>query len=90
MPDEPDPQLLRWFAESRVALDHAQFMERVIGQLHRAGGPRRGLAATRSIVASILSGFATGLAAPLRLRHAGLLALVAAALTLWAAVAGAA
>jgi hypothetical protein len=80
MPDEPDPQLLRWFAESRVALYDAQFTERVIGQLHRAGSP--GLATARSIVAAILSGFAIGIAAPLRLRSAGLLALVAAAVTL--------
>ena len=82
MPDEPDPQLLRWFAESRVALLDARFTERVIGQLHRAGSPRLGLATARSIVAAILSGFAIGIAAPLRLRRAGLLALVAAAVTL--------
>jgi hypothetical protein len=47
MPDEPDPQLLRWFAESRVALYDAQFTARVTGQLHRAGSPRLGLATTR-------------------------------------------
>jgi len=82
MSDAPDPQLLRWFAESRAALDDAQFMERVAGSLRPPRGPRLGPAAARSIAAAMLSGIATGIAAPLRLRRAGLLALVAAAVTL--------
>ena len=82
MPDEPDPQLLRWFAESRVALDDGQFTERVLGRLRPARGPLLRVGIARSISAAILSGLATGIAAPLRLRRAGLLALVAAAVTL--------
>jgi hypothetical protein len=39
-----------------------------------------------SIVATILSGLATGIAAPLRLRHAGLMTLAAAVVTLWTAL----
>jgi hypothetical protein len=38
------------------------------------------------VIATILSGLATGIAAPLRLRHAGLLAIAATAITLWTAL----
>jgi len=86
MSEEPDPQLLRWFAESRAALDDAHFTEQVIGRINRARGPlfRAGIA--RSVAAASLSGIFMGLAAPLRLRlrRAALLALVGAAVTLCA------
>jgi hypothetical protein len=82
MPEERDPQLLRWFAERRVALDDGQFTERVLGRLGRARRTRLGPGTVRSITGAILSGFATAITAPLQLRRAGLLALVAAAVTL--------
>ena len=83
MPGDLDADLLRRFAESRAALDDAQFTARVIGKLRGAARARFGVRTARSIAAAILSGFATGIGAPLRLRGAGVLALLAAAVTLW-------
>lgn len=82
MPDELDADLLRRFAESQAALEDDQFTERVIGRLRSARPARLGFGTARSIVAAMLSGLATGFAAPLRLRRAGLLALAAALVTL--------
>jgi len=89
MPDELDTQLLRWFGDSRQPLVDAQFVARVTAQLQGLQGPRGArarLSALGSIVATILSGLITGIAAPLRLRHAGLMTLAAAAITLWTAL----
>ncbi|HEX4649658.1 MAG TPA: hypothetical protein VH111_12575 [Steroidobacteraceae bacterium] len=88
LPDDLDADLLRRFAESRAALDGAQFTERVTRGLRRARSARLGFRTVRSIVAAMLTGLATGIAAPLRLRHAGLLALAAAAVTLWTGLQG--
>jgi hypothetical protein len=38
------------------------------------------------VIATILSGLGTGIAAPLRLRHAGLMTLAAVVVTLWTAL----
>ena len=72
MSDELDTQLLRWFEESRQPLVDAQFVARVTAQLQGSRGPRVRFSAPGSIIATILSGLGTGIAAPLRLRHAGL------------------
>ena len=86
MPDELDTQLLRWFGESRQPLIDAQFVARVTAQLPGPRGARVRFSAPGSIIATILSGLVTGIAAPLRLRHAGLMMLAAAVVTLWTAL----
>jgi hypothetical protein len=86
MPDELDTQLLRWFGDSRQPLVDAQFVARVTAQLRGSRGARVRFSAPGSIVATILSGLVTGIAAPLRLRHAGLMTLAAAVVTLWTAL----
>jgi hypothetical protein len=86
MPDELDTQLLRWFGESRQPLVDAQFVARVTAHLQGTRSARVGFSAPGSIVATILSSLVTGIAAPLRLRHAGLLAIAATAITLWTAL----
>lgn len=83
LPDDLDTELLRRFAENQAALDDEPFTERIIGELRGVAYARFGLRTLRSIAAAILSGFATGIAAPLRLRGAGVLALLAAVVTLW-------
>ncbi len=83
MSDEIDADLLRRFAQSRASLDDPQFTARVIGRLRGARSARLGFGTARSIAAAMLSGLVTGIAAPLRLRRVGLLALAAAAVTLW-------
>jgi hypothetical protein len=86
MPDELDPLLLRWFAQTRQPLIDAQFTAQVIAQLQHTRRLRLSLSAARDITATILAAVTTGIRAPLRLRHAGLLAIAAAAVTLWTAV----
>jgi hypothetical protein len=88
MSDELDRQLLRHFAQSQQPLEEAQFLAQVTAHLHGRSGRRVRAHPLRSIAAVILSGLATGIAAPLRLRHAGLMALGAAALTVWATLQG--
>ncbi len=86
MPDELDTQLLRWFGDSRQPLVDAQFVARVTARLPRQRGARASFSGARSAGAAILTGLVTGIAAPLRLRHAGLLAIAATAITLWTAL----
>jgi hypothetical protein len=85
MPDDLDSQLRRWFADSAVPLHDAQFTAQLAARLadppafawwHSAG----------SVPARVLSALVTGIRAPLRLRHAGVFALAAAAVTLWTAL----
>ena len=83
LPDDLDADLLRRFAESHTSLDDAQFTARVSGKLRGARRAGIGFDTARSIAAAMLCGLVTGIAAPLRLRGAGLLALLAAAVTLW-------
>lgn len=86
MSDELDPRLLRWFAASHRPLADAQFVARVTAQLSAASG--RGVAETvRGALRALGAGLATGIAAPLRLRYAGLMALALAA-TVWSLLLG--
>jgi hypothetical protein len=82
MSDELDARLLRCFAASHRPLADAQFVARVTAQLHpdrgRSFGP-----AVRGALRALYTGLAAGIAAPLRLRYAGLMALAVAAVTLW-------
>jgi hypothetical protein len=82
MPDEPDAQLLRRFAEAHQPLADAQFVAQVSARLSAAPLLRRG--ALWSVPRTILGGLVTGVSAALRLRYAGLMAAAAAAVTLWA------
>ena len=70
----------------RGQLVDAQFVARVAAQLQGPRGARARFSGARSVIATILSGLITGIAAPLRLRHAGLMTLAAAAITLWTAL----
>jgi hypothetical protein len=83
MPNDLDPQLLRWFATTHEPLADAHFSEQLMARLCTG---RRGLLAPGSagaILGAILSGIRTGVRAPLRVRHASM-AIAAAALTLGA------
>ena len=82
MRDELDGQLLRHFAVSQRPLADAEFVERVTRQLHARAGVDRVVWTLQGAVRAILTGLRVGIAAPLRLRHAGLVALAAAAVTL--------
>lgn len=87
MPDELDAQLLRRFAEARQPLANLPFATQLTARLPAASGRRLQLRALRSVPGTILGGLITGITAPLRLRYAGLTALAAAAVTLWASFA---
>lgn len=82
MRDELDGQLLRHFAASQRPLADAEFVERVTRQLHARSGADGVSRVLHGAVRSILAGFEAGIAAPLRLPYAGLVALAAAAVTL--------
>ena len=84
MPDELDAQLLRRFAETRQPLADLRFVTQVTARLPTAAGPGVHLRALRSVPGTILGGLITGITAPLRLRYAGLAAVAAAAVALWA------
>jgi len=84
MLDELDAHLLRRFADSYQPLVDAQFVAHVVARMPPASGARLHPAALRSVPGTIVGALLTGIAAPLRLRHAGLMALAAAAVTVWA------
>ena len=86
MRDELNAQLLRVFAESQRPLADAQFLAQLTARLQARGG-RRVYESLQSIAHAILAGLATGLLAPLRLRHARLMAIAAAVVSLWTALA---
>lgn len=83
---ELDPLVLRAFAHSDQPLPDAEFVARVAAQLR----PRASLAGiAESLISALdaaLRGLAAGLAAPLRLRYAGLVALAAALVTVWSLI----
>lgn len=84
MPDELDAKLLRRFAEAREPLADLPFVAQVTARLPAASGPGLQLRALRSVPGTILRGLITGITAPLRLRYAGLTAVAAAVVALWA------
>jgi hypothetical protein len=83
MQDELDPRLLRRFALADEAGPDEQFTARVSAQLQGRRGLEFGL---YSLLGTIASGLATGIAVPLRIRHAWLMLTGAAAATLWALI----
>jgi hypothetical protein len=86
MRDELDGQLFGAFAAGQRPLADAQFVAQVRRQLHARAGVDALARVLNGAVRAILGGLAVGIAAPLRLRYAGLLALAAAAITLGAAL----
>jgi hypothetical protein len=87
VPDELDAQLLRRFAEARQPLADLPFVTQVAARLPTTFGPGVHLRALRGVPGTILGGLITGITAPLRLRYAGLTAVAAAAVALWASLA---
>ena len=75
MPDELDTLLLRRFAESRAPLAPAQFVAAVSARLPARPLRRRWVAALGGTLQAALVGVAIGIAAPLRLRNAAVVAL---------------
>jgi hypothetical protein len=82
MPDELDVRLLRCFASSRQPLTDPPFVVRVMAQLPSGGGRGWGNA-VRGAALAMWTGLAAGIAAPLRLRYAGIMALGLVVVTLW-------
>jgi hypothetical protein len=87
MSDELDVRLLRCFASSRQPLTDPRFVARVMAQLPARGGRGWGNA-VRGAVLAVRTGLAAGIAAPLRLRYAGVMALGLAAVALWSVLQG--
>ena len=82
MRDELDGRLLRHFANSQWPLADARFVAGVSAQLHARAGRDALIRVLHGAVRATLTGFQVGISAPLRLRHAGLMALAAAGFTL--------
>jgi hypothetical protein len=85
MPDELDPQLLRAFAAAQMPLAEQPFLSQVSAQVRPVGVLRLSAVGIYSLVGTLLNGLATGILVPLRLRHARLMTLGAAAVTVCAA-----
>ena len=83
---ERDPSLLREFALSQRPLADAQFVAQMTRQLQARAGADAAVRVLHGAVRAVLTGLAVGIAAPLRLRYAGLAALAAAAVTLGSAL----
>jgi hypothetical protein len=84
MSDELDPDLSRWFAAAQQQLPGADFEDRVALHLHQS---RKEVAAYRvgSLLRTAVTGIATGMLAPFRLRsgYAAVMAAVVVMLTVW-------
>jgi len=86
MPDELDPLLLRRFAQSRAPLADARFVAQVEARLPAYSLRDRLLTALLAALQAGLTGVFTGIAAPLRLRNAGIVALAALGFAVWSIV----
>jgi hypothetical protein len=82
MSDDLDARLLRCFAASHRPLADTEFVALVTAQLHAGGGPGFGQAVGGALRA-LYSALAAGIAAPLPLRYAGLMALTVIAVSAW-------
>jgi len=87
MPDEPDAQLLRSFAQADQPLADAQFVAQLTARLPGGAAASAPFEALGAALQTIGRSLLTGIAAPLRLRHVGVMALAALAVTVWAAFA---
>jgi len=86
MLDERDALLVREFAQSQRPLADAQFVAQVIERLPRYSLQRLLGVGASGVVAAIITAFAFGVAGPLKMRHAGPVALAALGLALWSIV----
>jgi len=86
MLDERDPMLLREFARSQRPLADAQFVARVTERLEVFSARRLLAVAVGGPLRAIFTGLSLGVVAPLRMRHAGLVALTTLGFALWSLV----
>jgi hypothetical protein len=84
--DELDPQLLRRFALAGRPAPDDDFSARVMAQVRARRRFELGPGGLYSLLGTITTGLATGIAVPLRIRHAWLMLTGAAAATLWALI----
>ncbi|HWW32026.1 MAG TPA: hypothetical protein VNY70_01540 [Steroidobacteraceae bacterium] len=88
MQDERDALLLREFARSQRPLADAQFVRQVRERLQVFSASRLLAVALSGMIRAVFTGLSFGIVAPLRMRHAGLVALAALGLALWSIVRG--
>jgi len=88
MQDERDALLLREFARSQRPLADAQFVRQVRERLQVFSASRLLAVALSGMIRAVFTGLSFGIVAPLRMRHAGLVALAALGLALWTIVRG--
>lgn len=86
MLDERDAPLLREFKQSQRPLADTQFVAQVIARLPVYSLQRFLGVAASGVVGAIITAFAFGVAAPLKMRHAGPVALAALGFALWSIV----
>lgn len=86
MPDERDALLLREFAQSERPLADAQFVAQVRERLHVLSARRLLGVVIGGTLGALFTGLSFGIVAPLRMRHAGLVAMAALGLALWTLV----
>jgi hypothetical protein len=85
MHNDLDAQLLRRFASAAEPLADAEFTAQLTARLEHARAFSFGLRGVYSILGTIVSGFGTGLLLSWRLKHARIMIVGAAAMTLWTA-----
>ena len=88
MQDERDALLLREFARSQRPLADAQFVRQVRERLQVFSASRLLAVALSGVIRAVFTGLSFGIVAPLRMRHAGLVALAALGFALWTLVRG--
>jgi hypothetical protein len=88
MQDERDALLLREFARSQRPLADAQFVRQVRERLQVFSASRLLAVALSGMIRAVVTGLSFGIVAPLRMRHAGLVALAALGFALWTIVKG--
>ena len=88
MQDERDALLLREFARSQRPLADAQFVRQVRERLPAFSASRLLAVALSGMIRAVFTGLSFGIVAPLRMRHAGLVALAALGFALWTIVRG--
>lgn len=88
MQDERDAFLLREFARSQRPLADAQFVREVRERLQVFSLSRLLAVALSGMIRAVFTGLSFGIVAPLRMRHASLVALAALGFALWSLVKG--
>lgn len=86
MLDERDALLVREFTQSQRPLADAQFVAQVIERLPFYSLQRLLGVAASGVVKAVFTAFSFGVAAPLKMRHAGPVGLAALGFALWSIV----